>query len=119
MTERKTCPGGHGSPGAQKICLSCGHIFPAAAGEALLDLRVAAGFSWLERNVYLAHGQDQSYTVVEILDYFVPELRQWQAGQLQPVLESLEMPLLRWECREEDGLPVLYSFYPASLWPVL
>ncbi|MEZ0368011.1 MAG: tetratricopeptide repeat protein [Candidatus Sericytochromatia bacterium] len=119
MTERKTCPGGHGSPGAQKVCLSCGYLFAAAAGEALLDLRVEAGFSWLERNVYLAHGQDQSYTVVEILDYFVPELRQWQAGQLRPVLESLGMPLLRWECREEDGLPVLYSYYPASLWPVL
>ncbi len=109
--ETKNCPSGHTATEGQRLCLTCGWIFPVLAGEKIGDYVVASHVTYRGQRYYDVEKEDAHFLIAEFLEFLPRELR----GEVYHTLkEDFPETLLDYGHVRLRSLELLYTVYPGN-----
>ena len=73
MATVKSCPSGHSAAEGQRLCITCGWIYPILKGEFVGPYQVEKHVTYRGQRYYLAYKDDVSFLISEFIEFFLIE----------------------------------------------
>jgi serine/threonine protein kinase/Flp pilus assembly protein TadD len=114
--QTKSCPHGHAVQFTNRVCLTCGWLFPLPEGEILGQWQILDSVRVHDRYFYKVGLGTEECVIAEALEFFQPSFRERLYEDLKPCLDALGMPLLEYAHLQIGSLLFVHTRYPGFIW---